>query len=105
MDGIAAEEAAADQAIEVLNRIHTADPTVLPALIGFRVPCNMAVADDPTVQVGPDRPPADQSQMVVGLLGVINGLFGTVHGGAWGYIGAVYDDDGELTHFQRTKAA
>ena len=66
-----------DRAIEVLNRVHQADPTVLPALIEYRVPCNDAVADDPTVQVrgGYDSP------VTVGLLGIINGLF--VWAGSW----------------------
>lgn len=90
---------AADEAIEVLNRIHKADPTVLPALIAHRVPCNKDVAVDPTVQVGLR---ADKSGgYEVGFLGVINGFFG-VDDNTWGFIAAIYDDDGVLTHFRRT---
>jgi hypothetical protein len=87
---------AIDNAIEVLNRIHQSDPSVLPALIDYRVPCNETLADDPTVQVGShgDVPTA------VGLLGIVNGLFGTMPTGS-GWIAAAYDDDGTLTHFTR----
>lgn len=84
-------------AIEVLNRVHAADPTVLPALIGYRVPCNVAVADDPTVQVG-KIDGADEA-WEVGLLGVVNGLYGVQGERAVGYIAAHYDDDHRLTHF------
>lgn len=89
-----------EECIEVLNRIHAADPTVLPALIAHRVACNKAVADDPTVQVGRYGPP--QSDIwEVGLLGVINGIFG-IREGSQGWIGAYYDDDRTLLRFGLT---
>lgn len=89
-----------DEAIEVLNRIHGADPSVLPALINHRVPCNAALAADPTVQVGasPDEPDGPYE---VGLLGVVNGLFG-VDDQSWGFIAADYDDQRQLRGFVRT---
>ena len=90
-----------DEAIAVLNRIHAADPTVLPALIAYRVPCNRAVADDPTVQVGTSggrTSKLDDPTFEVGLLGVINGIFG-VDEQSWG---AEHDDQGKLTRFART---
>ena len=88
---------AIDTAIEVLNRIHAADPSVLPALISHRVACNETVCDDPTVQVGR----SDAGQWEVGLLGVINGLVGIVPGAKHGYVGAFYDDDHVLLRFER----
>lgn len=91
---------AVDEAIEVLNRIHQADPSVLPALIVHRVPCNRALADDPTVQVGAPPGEAD-GPFEVGLLGIVNGLFG-VDERSWGFIAAVYDDDHQLVRFERT---
>lgn len=91
------ESDAVRRAIEVLNRVHTADPTVLPALIGHRVPCNLAVADDPTVQVG--KIDGTDDQWEVGLLGIINGLFGVQGEKAVGFIAANYDDDHDLTSF------
>ena len=86
---------AIDTAIEVLNRVHTADPTVLPALINHRVPCNEAICEDVTVQVG-----KHDGEWQVGLLGILNGIFGIQETGI-GYIGAHYNDDKVLTHFIR----
>lgn len=87
-----------NQAIEVLNSVHQADPTVLPLLIDYRVPCNRAVADDPTVQVG-----VHDGLWTVGLLGIVNGIVGVDTNGR-GFIAAHYDDDGVLTHFVRLSA-
>lgn len=88
---------AIDQAIEVLNRIHQADSRVLPALIAHRVTCNNWVAADPTVQVGVVDLDGDV-MFEVGLLGIINGLFG-VDENKYGYIAAFTDENGEITHF------
>lgn len=77
--------AAINEAIEVLNRVHAADPSVLPTLIALRVPCNEAVADDPSVQVGT----TEHGGFEVGVLGIINGIFG-VNARNAGYIAAVY---------------
>lgn len=86
-----------EEAIEVLNRIHEADPAVMPALIALRVPCNDAVSDDPTVQVrGGDGP------NTVGILGVLNGVFGCHPDTAKGYIGAEFSNDNVLMGFVLT---
>lgn len=87
----------ADHAIAVLNRINEADPTVLPALIGFRVPCNIEVADDPTVQVGT----LSETSWEVGLLGILNGIFGIRENG-FGWIAAESNQDGAISRFKRT---
>lgn len=98
-------EAVAVAAVETLNRVHAADPTVLPALIDHRVPCNEAVADDTTVQVGqktPAGPGQTEPVWEVGLLGVINGILGVrpgTPGLAHGWVEACYDDTGALLHF------
>lgn len=89
-------ETAAGPAIDVLNRIHAADPSVLPALIAQRVPCNDAVANDPSVQVMQ----AEDGTLSVGLLGIVNGLFGVDAAGS-GFIAAEYDE-GHLTGFAWT---
>ncbi len=85
-------------ALRVLNRIHTADPSVLPTLLNHRVPCNETLADDPTVQV---LESLTNEKYVVGLLGIINGIFGVDERG-YGYIAAYYDEQGTLDYFQRT---
>jgi len=86
---------AIDNAVAVLNRIHLADPFILPALIDYRVQCNEVLTADPTVQVSQDG-----EIWRVGLLGIVNGLFEVGTDGA-GFIAAVYDDSGVLTHFIR----
>lgn len=91
-----------DDAIRVLNEIHAEDPTVMPALIAFRVPCNQEIGDHPAVQVGL-REGADKADLEngyeVGFLGILNGIFGTMPSTETGYICAHYDTDGRLTHF------
>jgi hypothetical protein len=79
--------------IETLNRIHKADPTVLPKLIDIRVPCNKEVADDPTVQVD-----AREGQTSIGVLGLLNGIAGD---NKQGIIYAIFDDENKLTHFMQ----
>lgn len=81
-------------AIDVLNRINELDSTVLPQLIKYRVPCNEALADDPTVQVGKLMDGAWE----VGLLGIINGFFG-VDENEVGYIYAHLDGLGGILKF------
>lgn len=93
---------AIDQAIEVLNRIHRADSRVLPALIAHRVTCNERVANDPTVQVSVVDIDEDSVMYEVGLLGIVNGLFG-VDENNFGFITAYCDENGEITHFGRTQ--
>lgn len=86
------------QVVEVLNRIHKADPTVLPALIEQRVPCNQAVADDPTVQVGR----ALDGTWEVGFLGILNGALGIREDG-YGHITALTSKEtGEILRFELT---
>lgn len=86
-----------DAAIEALNSMLAADPDAMLALISHRVSCNDALADHPSCQVG-----GEPGAWVVGLLGVLNGIFGTDEQG-WGYISATLDDE-RLLSFQRTPA-
>ncbi len=82
------------EAIAVLNEMHALDPTVLPAMIENRVPCNAELADHPTAQVCalsefPDN--GSSKSFEIGLLGVLNAIFGINSKGS-GYISAVYAD-------------
>ena len=85
-----------DEAISVLNTVLEADPEATRYLIEGRVICNEALAAHPTVQVGEVN-----GRYYVGLLGVINSLFG-VDEREWGFIAAEYDDAGRLQRFIRT---
>ncbi len=82
------------EAIDVLNRVHRADPTVLPKLIAERVRCNDELAKDPTVQVGE----TSDHEYEVGFLGILNGIHGVDSNGQ-GFIAARYDDDDQLVEF------
>ncbi len=79
----------AQRIIDFLNELVAIDREAIEKLIEFRVPCNQALADHPTVQVesvgyGPR----------VGLLGLLNGLVGANAAG-WGYVMAEFEGDAE----------
>jgi len=66
-----------ENAIEVLNRLNETDPKAAMALVETRVPCSEELAEDPEIQVGFSSNGAFQ----VGVLGIINGLFGITDDG------------------------
>lgn len=57
-------------ALRVLNEAYKADHAAMLSLIENRVPCNAALADHRTIQVGG----RDDGGTEVGMLGVINGI-------------------------------
>lgn len=88
--------------IDYLNGALKMDREAITALVEYRVPCNEELLSHRQLQAGdmPDGSPG------VGMLGVINGIFGTIKDGpraGWGFITAVFDDEGKLTHFMRTE--
>lgn len=87
-----------DETIKFLNSLLQLDSAAITDLLETRVSCSRELADHPTVQVtdyGIDTPK-------VGLLGVLNGLFG-VDAQGWGPIAAVFDDEATLIRFERVK--
>lgn len=70
--------------ITYLNSLVEADPEAVLQLIEQRVPCNIQLANHPRCQVVAGNP----SQ--VGLLGILNGLFGADED-QWGTIASVSD--------------
>lgn len=84
-----------DHIIITMNDLLGRDPKAVSALVETRVYCNEAVADHPTVQVGTDK-----GKPTVGLLGILNGLCGTMADGT-GYIAAEIGDDGRVSRFVR----
>lgn len=60
-----------DDAVEYLNSLVEADPVAMRALLCNVVPCNCALADHPSAQVGDF-----EGAFTIGLMGVLAGLFG-----------------------------
>lgn len=86
-----------EQTVEVLNDIFKTDKDAIRNLIEYRVPCNDALKDHPTVQVLCKE---DGSDPKVGLLGIINGIFGVNENDSGnGFIWCQFDEDGELLGF------
>ncbi|MCM0759599.1 hypothetical protein M7775_13655 [Sporomusa sphaeroides DSM 2875] len=99
-----------NHAIEILNQAVKADSKAIDHLINCRVPCNGTLANHPTIQVGAiinKTRSCEKSELAtpydrfeVGLLGIINGLFGA-DDDDWGFIAAQYED-GKLIGFVKT---
>lgn len=91
-----------DDVIEFLNSLLTTDREAMSALFAQRVPCNEAMANHPTVQVGQTL-----GRYNLSALGILNGLFGTIEDGdlvGWGKITACWEDEsGLLEGFDRTE--
>lgn len=98
-------QTAVEMAIEVLNSALEADPEAMQVLMNFRVRCNQKLADHPTIQVGfHGDGHLPEEEYDVGLMGIINGLFGTNEHGA-GHIAmsvdAVENHPGKITHIEK----
>lgn len=76
-----------DHLLGVLNRAVKADRKAIAQLLEYRVPCNQALADDPTIQV---RSCCEIQPYAVGLLGLLSGIAGT-HDDGYSQIVAEYD--------------
>lgn len=98
--------ASADYIIAFLNEVVKVDPKALAQLIETRVPCNEILAKHPSIQVNALDSDDLEKGFEVGFLGVLNGMVGTIPEGGekagWGYIAAVFEDDGSLSGFRRT---
>lgn len=89
-----------EQAVAVLNEALALDPQAISALVSTRVRCTKALAGHPSIQVGS----VGETEYEVGLLGILNGLFGSYgpEGGkreGWGRIAAEVEDDGTVSRF------
>jgi hypothetical protein len=97
-------EALVQQAIKVLNEALAADPEALQRLFTVRALATTALTNHPTIQVIAEKA-GDQPQVVptctIGVMGLINGLFG-VGADGWGKITSTWDDTGNLVKFSRT---
>ncbi len=92
-----------DEFIARMDALAKIDPKAMGDLIGHRVKCNTELGEHESVQVGKEN-----EDYVVGILGILNGVFGAYHSGerkGWGAIAALVDEDdpmkGECTGFSR----
>lgn len=84
------ESVTVDEVIDLLNDALGDDPDAMQALVETRVPCNQKLADHPTIQVGTVEPlvifntkeSEEIPQYRVGLLGILNGIFGIGESGS-----------------------
>ena len=79
------ESVTIDDVIELLNDAFAKDPEAMSLLAQARVVCNDMLADHPTIQVG-----KFDEKYKVGLIGILNGIFGTNDKG-WGVISGDFD--------------
>lgn len=78
-----------EETIKLLNEAVQADAKAMRDLIESRVECNATFAAHPTIQVANYH---KKDAYTVGLLGILNGLFGIDDKG-WGSIAAVFSVD------------
>lgn len=91
-----------DRIIAFLNDLLERDRAAVSKLFAIQVECNDALDTHPTVQTGPDMPGGPST---FGLLGILNGLCGTIEDPpfvGWGPIARVVGADGMITRFART---
>ncbi len=89
--------------VNFLNEIHAIDPTVLPALIGMRVPCNETLANHPSIQCEKKRDERNGNEEYrVGLMGILNGLVGIRDYGN-GYLAYVVENGERISGFRLTE--
>lgn len=91
-----------EEAIAFLNELVAIDPKAMELLIEMRAPCNQTMLEHPTVQVTDYH---EDGVPRVGILGLLNGLFGTYDEGpkeGWGPIAAYWEEDGTFKGFRPT---
>jgi len=82
--------------VDLLNSLLKIDRKAMSELLQTRVKCNKKLGDHPTVQVYLNK---KENQDYVGLLGILNGLFGIADDG-FGAIGMNLDDNNLITKFK-----
>ena len=90
------EKITLDEVISYLNKLLQLDKSAINKLCVERIVCNKKFANHPTCKVINLN-----GTYYVGLLGVINGIFGNNNKGR-GKITAIYDENGCIEKFCRT---
>jgi hypothetical protein len=82
------------EVVNFLNECFKLDKIAIEKLVNSRVRCNEKLENHPTIQCGEDK----DGNAVVGLLGILNGIFGADKDG-WGVIAAYFDKNDKLQYF------
>jgi hypothetical protein len=94
------ETVSIDDVIKFLNDLLKLDYDLMYEFVMNRKKCNDKVAGHETIQVQLN---AGDENLTVGLIGLLNGIFGKDEEG-WGPIACVIEDDGKISGFERTPA-
>lgn len=86
---------AVENAVAILNEALTQDRRAIQFLLAKYEICNSKIAENDTIQV---RESEETGSIVIGPLGLLNGILGTLPDGS-GPIGAILNDDGTLVSF------
>lgn len=81
-----------DGVVQLLRDMLSLDANALQQLCDTRVSCNRALADHPTIQTVEDG----AGRTTVGLLGVLNGLFGVDEAGS-GLLFISFEPNGKIS--------
>ncbi len=93
-------EVTIEQAINLLNQALHADSDAITKLVASKVECNDVLGDHPTIQCGQKDSP--DGPVTVGLLGILNGIFG-IRSDGYGHISAIVDQvSGRIIRFEMT---
>jgi hypothetical protein len=106
------ESVTIDETIVLLNQALALDRVAMTQLMDARVRCSLALADHPTIQAASSEEAvrlgvvtSDEQPCAVGLLGIVNGLFGSSADG-YGAIAMQVDiDTGIVDRFFRMPQA
>lgn len=74
-------------AVEVLNQALESDPKAISTMMTQRFDCNRALTEHPTIQVS-----EKEGRRTIGVMGLINGLFGVDKDG-YGFIAGIWETD------------
>lgn len=90
-----------NEVVDRLNEFNKTDSSALKKIFDNRVPCNKDMGDHPTIQCGQRK-----KRYTVGMLGLLNGLFGIYPDypkKGYGPITMSVGDSGEIVGFERTR--
>jgi hypothetical protein len=103
------EHVTPQEVVDFLNSLLEIDRDAITKVVITKQSCSEAMANHPTVQcgavknlVGPNQIPSGFSDFTVGMVGILNGLFGSFDDGpkkGWGCVAYDLDENKSITKF------